>query len=242
MRVFPTFLGATALLMSLAQGQAETVGGTQSSPNWNGLYLGGALGHRSQELVWTALGTGLLDWDETPPFQADEDDLDFGAHLGRLYRLDNGIVLGWELGWNNTSSAVSYTGGPAGFNGTWVSELDNIATLTGRIGRDMGPLLPYVELGIAGAEVKVSNSQPGLCAGQDCASDLGGWTPGIVAGLGVDYRITDQISLGLSYRHVRFPEQRTSLDLPIGNVISEEEFYLEGQSDIFAARFTYHFN
>lgn len=242
MRILPVLLGAAALVISLSPGQAQFAAGSQSSPNWDGLYLGGALGHRSQELVWTALGTGLLNWGDRPPLYADEDDLDFGAHLGRLYRLDNGIVLGWELGWNNTSSAVSYTGGPSGFDGTWVSELDNIATLTGRIGRDMGRLLPYLELGIAGGEVRVSTSQPGICAGQDCVTDLGGWTPGIVAGLGVDYRIADQLSLGLSYRHVRFPEQRTSLDLPIGNVISEETFHLEGQSDIFAARITYHFN
>lgn len=121
--------------------------------DWNGGYLGAQVGY------------------------ADAGDTDGDGALGGIhggYRWDLGrTVLGVEGAYN--SSDVS--------NGDDAIKLDNLATLTGQVGRDLGRTLVYAKAGVAYGD--------GDFLGEDSASDYG-----YTVGLGVDYQVNQNWTVG----------------------------------------------
>ncbi|MDB6453393.1 outer membrane protein [Falsirhodobacter sp. 20TX0035] len=121
--------------------------------DWNGGYLGAQLGY------------------------ADGGDVDGDGALGGIhggYRWDLGrTVLGVEGAYNSADVSSDDD----------AIKLDNLATLTGQVGYDLGRTLVYAKGGVAYGD--------GDFLGQDSASDYG-----YTAGLGVDYQLNQNWTVG----------------------------------------------
>lgn len=136
------------------------------SSNWDGAYIGANLGYAwgqvNQPTVVT--GNGWL----------------VGAQLGYNAHLSDSIVGGIEgnLDWVNEASAVANPGFAVNFEGS----------LRARLGLDLDSVLPYVELGVAFANVNENNVG---------AAVRTGWT----AGAGVEFWLADQLSANVEYRY-----------------------------------------
>lgn len=115
------------------------------------------------------LGYGQIDADDT----VDPDDADgalYGVHAGYMYDLGS-VVLGAELDYDATNIEFD----------TPDSELESVARAKLRVGYDAGDWLPYVTLGAARATTN---------------GDLDDETDGDFAGLGVAYRVSDNVLVG----------------------------------------------
>ncbi|WP_273725398.1 outer membrane protein Omp25 [Brucella gallinifaecis] len=67
-------------------------------------------------------------------------------------------------------------------------------SLRGRLGYDMNPVLPYITAGVAGSQVKLSNSV------DDESKFRVGWT----AGVGMEAKLTENILGRVEYRYTQF--------------------------------------
>lgn len=146
-----------------------------------------------------SLGFGELD---VPGVTGDFEGLTFGGHVGYNYDLGS-IVLGGEF---EVSGANDFDNSAADL------ELDQVARLKLRAGYDAGNALPYVTAGWAQATVGT--------AGSDLEDD------GYFYGLGLDYAVTDTVSVG-------------------GEVLRHEFDDFDGAGDVtadtVALRVSYHF-
>lgn len=113
------------------------------------------------------LGYGRVD---TPLFDSEARDLIYGLHAGYNYDLGN-FVVGGEIDYDWTQIGDSGSG----------IDLNNVARLKARAGLDMGQYMPYVTLGAAQA----------WTGGAVSVDDRG-----IFGGVGVDYRLSDMLSVG----------------------------------------------
>lgn len=149
---------------------------------------------------WTGpyVGAGVGYSDVNGPGSADGDKTTFGIHAGYDYDFGD-FVLGGELEYDRVGLTL-----PAGF-GT----VDNVARLKLKGGYDFGPALGYVVLG-----------------GARSYSDFGN-DNGTLYGIGLAYKVTDQVSLSGEVLHHKFND--------IGNTGSDFE------SNVFNIRASFRF-
>ena len=105
-----------------------------------------------------------------------------GAQLGYNFQVADQIVLGiqGDVNWINTNYATN----PSGWDGA----------IVGRLGYDAGAILPYVEAGVAFADINFPSAPgPGSQSGA-------GWT----AGAGIEFMLADQWSANVEYRYSRY--------------------------------------
>jgi outer membrane immunogenic protein len=159
----------------------------ESAHIWTGLYAGGSIGYG-----W---GDVSHEFSATSPFgeffDTDSDELSggiYGAHLGYNFQHGN-VLFGAELGINGAAMDG------ATFSGSVEHDVDWYATAVARLGYAHGQLLFYGLGGLAWGKV-ASVSLGGDAVSGD--TDHVGWT----AGAGVEYALSDHLSLRLEYAHV----------------------------------------
>jgi opacity protein-like surface antigen len=132
-----------------------------TTTNWDGPYIGATVGYNWYNGPTVGAAAG---WD-------------VGAQLGYNFHVSDAIVLGiqGDVNWIGTN----YAGNPNGWTGA----------IVGRLGYDAGAILPYVEAGVAFADIDFPT--PGW--GQSSA----GWT----AGAGIEFMLADQWSVNVEYRY-----------------------------------------
>lgn len=108
------------------------------------------------------------------------DGVAIGAHGGYLYDFGQ-LVVGAELDVNLTAIE------------SWSNDfpLSTIASARVRIGYDAGDFLPYVAAGVSEARL---------------AGDVDETDDGSFASVGVDYRLSNNITLGAEYAHYRYDD------------------------------------
>jgi outer membrane immunogenic protein len=159
-------------------------------PSWAGLYAGGSVGYGWGDVSIEFLSTSPVGGDF---FAEDSDDLSggvYGAHLGYNFQPGN-IVFGAEIGINGAAIDGET------FFGSFDHDLKWYATAVGRLGYAHDQILIYGFGGVAWGKV---DSVLDLGSG---AADHVGWT----AGLGVEYALSDRLSLRLEYAHVDLGSQ-----------------------------------
>jgi outer membrane immunogenic protein len=168
--------------------------------NWSGFYVGGHAGYGWEDVKWENIGTSGF----FSPIGSTFDNSPKGA-LGGVqvgFNWQNGVwVFGVEgsFSWgdlNKTSTSPSLSS-PTTDN--FSSKISNIYTVTGRVGFNNGPWLPYVKAGFAGADVKtafMSTRFLGVVA--EASRQHTGWT----VGAGLEYLLSPNWSVGLEYNFI----------------------------------------
>ena len=145
---------------------------------WDGFYAGAQVGY----------GFGQFNLDPRDVTDLDSDGVIGGLHIGYMRDLGDWVV-GGELQYDAADLTVSNSSGASG-------SFDNIGRLKLRLGRDMGDLLVYGTAGVAYTDFSGFNGVRNL--------DID--DPGLVAGLGVDYKVSDNWVAGAEYMFHRFSD------------------------------------
>ena len=157
--------------------------------DWSGLYIGGNIGgiwSRSSYTFDNGAGT-------SESFNYSPNSYIGGGHLG-LQGQSGNWVLGAEGTWSfsnlsqtQSSAILANINGPSQRS----MKVDQIATVTAKLGYAWSNMLVYGKVGYAGARMKTSSDNlVGI------TSNTSGWANGITAGLGVDYMLYKNLILG----------------------------------------------
>lgn len=199
---FSLFLaaGVSAIALASAAHAADLIIEEPMAPivetydsSWDGVYFGAFAGY--------AVGEASDD-------VALESDVDLdgtwigGFNLGADFTLTDGIVVG-------VVGDVAYLGlegigDPAGENIAY--DLYWGGSIRGKLGFDGGAFLPYVTAGVAFGSAQVEGS--GTETGVDSNTHVG-WT----AGAGVEFAVTEDVSIDLLYRYTDYGTQDYELDV-----------------------------
>jgi opacity protein-like surface antigen len=199
------FLAVVAALFSTAAMAADVIVQTpvESLPGvsvstWTGAYVAGTAGYarskraHAHENVNTFGGPGGTYEHKSKGFVG-------GVVAGYQHEFSNKLVLGARAGIRSGQSGDD-GGAYKIYNNTTSSKLHYLATAEGTIGVDMGRVMPYVHGGWAGGKLSTSQvyAPPGSPATTWEGSQFrNGWT----AGVGVDYKVTDKVFVGIEYAH-----------------------------------------
>lgn len=185
-----------------AKGRSYTAPAVVYVPTWTGWYIGLIGGYGTGPVHGTP--TGVLDDLGAYPVKFTADGGFVGGQLGYDYQYANGMVLGAvaDIAWANLKGDVcaDISHSCSGSNATFaIGTVEWLATFRARLGTTIGPnTLLYATGGLAlgGVESKITK----IDAVHD-VSDTNthvGWT----IGAGGEFKLTQQISLGLEYLYV----------------------------------------
>lgn len=201
---------ALAAILSVAALPA-LAGGYQAAPapvpaptivapanDWTGGYIGGSVALFSGSGLYCDNGAVYAQCDD--PFDGLPEPSPEGGMIGLTAGYDwqmGSIVYGiaGDLLFGNLSDIAPSSGPPAGFGcgpGCGL-EVSSIAMLRGRLGYDMGDILPFATAGVALTQAEAF--VPGV-----------GTNPGtfrsVVLGVGADYRLSDMMTVGADVVHL----------------------------------------
>lgn len=212
---------------------------TTDPAGWNGVYAGIGVGHVAADTQQTWLEDDL--WSNGPgPWLLHNELGSAGltAYAGFNYVLGDNFVVGAEVEYIGMS-AQKLDHGP------WYPDLDehtitlsNLWTATGRVGYAADTLLLYATAGLAGGSVKISSQCPNGCSSADIDS-AGGQQIGWTVGAGVDWMLSDVVTLGLNYKYVDLGE--TVYDPDIGNNVVSAERAVDISANVLSARLGFSF-
>lgn len=216
-----------------------------SAYDWSGIYAGVHLGVANGDITAT---------DETQPsggfftelVPAGTEGFDFnkagvagGVHVGAQYQW-NQFVLGGEATWTATGIRKTIVSPYFPDSDTETGKISNYVTAVGRIGYAFDRVLIYAKAGYAGGKV-------GFKARDNDALvtyEKNDWQSGYALGAGLDYAITNNISLGVDYTHIDLGSKTSS-----GNNVFDdgtlganpETYRTDAKVDAVMARVTYKF-
>jgi len=195
---------AAAAAFALAAGATgASAGGSLKDDrpfSWSGFYFGGQLGVlATQDTEWTHLSAAP----HFNPIGTNKDSFNSGgplagAHVG--YNVQSGKwVFGIEgsYSWADTQQEVIRPGTFS--NNTLVNDLDQIYTVTGRVGMAVDRALYYVRGGYAAGRLGVSLSE--VPSFNHTFADSG-WTGGWTVGGGIEAAITNNVTIGIAYDYI----------------------------------------
>ena len=174
--------------------------------SWAGLYVGGSAGYGWGDATNTVTVSGSEDGENFGPIVLgkSKDDLDggiYGAHIGYNWQRGH-LVAGVEAGINGTSMESTTDFGSGGEE-SGKNELNWYATTVARLGYAEGSWLVYGFGGVAWGNVDTTVDSISVTR----SSDHVGWT----AGLGVEYAVSERLSLRAEYSHVDLGEDTVGL-------------------------------
>lgn len=175
------------------------------SITWTGFYLGAHAGSTFNDTLSLDFESNKLDRQFGGDFDVDEVGI-AGLHLGYNWQTARNLVLGVE-----GSVTFPFDSDDLG--------IDYLATIRGRLGYAFDSTLVYGTGGVAFATVD-----------DERFDDT---TTGWVAGLGVEHKLRDNLSVGLEGLYYAFEDE--SDNVAIGSVEAERDFWTV------QARITYHF-
>ena len=184
--------GAAMAVLTGLTGSAALAQGTY---DWSGAYGGFALGYSSADA--SVAGTVPV----VSLFGYSADGGLAGGYVGYLWQTDR-TVYGIEAdieAWNLSGNDGGAGGVADGFDGNW------LASVRGRLGYASGRTLFYGTLGVQFADLDVVQSSVPPAASVATGFSETGWTVGI----GFEHAVSDQVSIGVEYRHIDIGAQAT---------------------------------
>lgn len=193
-----------ALIATAALGLGVTAVQAQDTVDWNGFYAGvfGGLASGNSKIEFRG--------PTVPPGAIAETDLSGlfgGVAVGFNYQLSQGLVVGLEadIAKTDISGASDWLGPFLPING----EVSSTASVRGRVGYAVDRFLPFATAGLAiaqtnqGIAVPIAGPIPTFSL-QD--GNLYGWT----VGAGVEYAVTDAISIKAEYRYSQYEGSKSA--------------------------------
>ena len=180
--------------------------------NWHGPYLGIQAGKAWNRTNWNfnnanyfnTAGPVLLGNN----FNLSSNEYQGGVDLGFNYQMDYWIVgLEGELMGINLNSSIT---SPFFATDVYTSKLNWYATLKARVGYIYDCWLGYVSAGWGGADTSLNLLD--TVAGVEAHSNQ--WAPGWTVGVGIDYRLTNNLTLGAAYEYLRFNVRNKNIGCP----------------------------
>lgn len=165
--------------------------------SWTGFYVGAHAG------LVTGSGEGEIKGEPWSQTEVDLDGAIYGGQIGYNYQMGSAVlgIEGTFSGANidgNTSCVLNFL--------NCKGEIDWTATVVGRLGYAMDRAMVYALGGVAWAEVNADVSFLGSSISSK--ETHVGW----VAGLGVEYALSDRVSAKLEYNHMDFGSETHRLD------------------------------
>jgi outer membrane immunogenic protein len=176
--------------------------------NWTGFYIGGHLGGAWSDADWADVSlTGERVGNSDSGFIG-------GGQVGYNQQFGN-IVLGVEATLSGTTLSSDSRSVFVPASVTYSTDVNTIATVTGRLGVAADKWLIYAKGGWAGAQVDVSGRNTALPDSFSFDDWRNGWT----VGGGLEYKVSRNISLGVEYSFIDLGSQsytgRTAAALPV---------------------------
>lgn len=206
-------MGAT-----IFSGQGASAAGPASS--WNGCYAGVEGGASTSTSRWTYLGsnpyssTGNLDPQLVSGANFNDNRGVIGVQAGCNRAIADQWLVGIEGAWfsnpmNSRSDNRGFTPFPAnfGFNEAVTTNIQSVLSLTGRLGVAVVPdWLLYVKGGFAAARIDTSGTITPNDFNNPTMGDFAttAWHNGWTAGVGVEYRLFGNVTVGAEYDYYRF--------------------------------------
>jgi outer membrane immunogenic protein len=236
-----SYLLSSALLVMLASAANAADIADAPTSDWTGIYAGvfGGYAWGSADLSSTTNAEDFkIPSEDIPSSFGAEGDLEGwlgGAQVGYDYDFGSGFVLGavadWAITGLETDSACLEDFGREDCNDSdpfhteGNASMDWLATFRARAGFATGDALIYATGGLAVANVEVNIDNLGFDGDNYSDSDtLTGWT----AGAGVEYRLTENVSVGAEYLYVDLGTVETNYELqtlgPVVDIHSETDF------------------
>ncbi|HJU31069.1 MAG TPA: outer membrane protein [Hyphomicrobiaceae bacterium] len=181
-------LGASS---ASADGYRPTRYSAPTLSSWTGFYFGAHAGGVWQTVDWADVSlTGERVNNDSSGFIG-------GGQIGYNFQTGN-VVFGVEASISGTTLDDTHrsTVNPAAVR--YSTDIDTIATVTGRLGIVADRALIYVKAGWAGANVGISGTNTAL---PDSFS-IDDWRNGWTVGGGVEMKVTRNVSLGLEYSYI----------------------------------------
>ena len=200
-----TWIFALALVGSIGVAQAGDGYGEARPFSWTGFYIGAhggvATGDTSGRTDLSGLPFGL----DTVNSDYDMSGGIWGGHIGYNHQRGQ-TVIGIEGTW----SSLDLQGDTScGIFGTCRRSTDWLATVVGRLGYAMDRAMVYGLAGVAWGKVE-TDSEALFGALQFTGSETHvGW----VAGVGLEYAVTNNILARVEYNHVDLGSERQDLDV-----------------------------
>lgn len=208
-------------LVVVAAGSTATL--AQETVDWNGFYAG----------VFGGYAGGTSNLTLSPPGGApgvpvsasgDIGGLFGGLTLGVNYQLQQGFVVGAEadIGVADISGNSAFAAGP-GLAFPLTTEVSTQGSLRGRVGYAVDRFLPFATAGLAVGHIR-QGINTGIGGGGAGVVDIVnettiGWT----VGAGVEYAVTDAISVKAEYRYSQF-DSGTDTAIVFGGADSNTTF------------------
>jgi outer membrane immunogenic protein len=173
--------------------------------DWSGFYIGGHLGAAHVATQWTFTGpTELLDQSQVG--------FSGGGQIGAQKQWGK-AVLGIEVSYTWTD-AEQTTGSAVVVGTSRSSDMTNLILATGRLGYAHDNMLAYAKGGYATADVDFRSS---VTSTGVVTTSSSGRENGWVAGLGLDYGLTPNISIGVEYNYLHLNVAgRSQIPTPAG--------------------------
>jgi outer membrane immunogenic protein len=187
--------------------QRESARAAPTSPfSWTGFYFGANAGAGWSSTDMTNLGPEIF-------FDAPVGASDRLASRGMLgggqigYNIQMGtVVVGLEGMWN-ASKLKDDNSSTFSLNDTWIAEISQLYSITGRLGIVNGNWMPYVKGGFAGARVTSSMTRP---ADVPFISQATEWHAGWTVGVGTEYAFDRSWTVGVGYDYYSFGSKDVS--------------------------------
>lgn len=193
---------------------AADVNMAEPTSSWTGFYAGvvGGYGWGKSDSDW--IGTGSQTGLNGNSFSIDVNGALLGGQVGADYDLGNGLVLGAvaDISWSgidgrdcaDISNCPAIPPWPLSY-GTY--DVNWLSTIRGRLGYGTESFLVYATggLALADTDLKVTNIS-GTTPGSDSAT-----LTGFTVGGGLEYKLTQSVSLGAEYLYADFGKQHYHL-------------------------------
>jgi len=204
---------AALALAGISTTGASAAGMTDSTPvtNWTGFYAGVDLGAANGRLTATDMQqpSGGFFTDLVP---AGTEGFDFnntsvvgGLHAGTQYQFQH-FVVGGELSFAASGINDKITSPYFPDSDTETGTIKSFGTAVGRIGYAFDRFMIYAKAGYAGGDVGFrARDNSALVTYQQT-----NWQSGYALGAGLDYAMTDSMTLGVDYTHVDLGSAQTT--------------------------------
>jgi len=163
--------------------QPQPMAAAAAAPNWDGPYIGAHLGYG-----WGTATASSTTSTSLSGFSA-------GGQAGYNFHLSDNIVAGIEgdASWSNEQGS---------FSGSTPMRINWDGSLRGRLGVDMGDIMPYAEAGVAFANATAASVY---------TETHTGWT----VGAGVEFMMASNLSANVEYRYSDYGSQTYNGGTPI---------------------------
>ncbi len=171
---------------------------SSSLPKWGGFYAGGNLGYAKTNSSFTHLEGAATSGER---FSNNPSGVLGGAQVGMRFNVDKDVYLGIEAAYTSRNKSNQTLTNLNNIPRYRLSDVGNILSISGSVGHSFGSYLAYAKAGYARSEIGYKNILVSTNAilGQSTTKVGGG-----VIGAGIEYSMTQNISLGLEYNYYKF--------------------------------------